>query len=114
MHARKYANPADTDQGGLAPMARRPAPGVLYRHSRGCTDRGRCRDNCNSSDTPWEAWVYSKRDGKKIRRTFRSKAEAKGWRIDALKAVKDKKLRAPTARTLRQEVETWLAGAGEG
>jgi integrase len=61
--------------------------------------------------------VYSKRENKKIRRTFSGRgalAEAKGWRIDALKGVKDRKLRAPTARTLTEEVQDWLAGAGTG
>jgi integrase len=62
----------------------------------------------------YEAWVYSKRDGKKIRKSFPTLAAAKGWRTDALKAVKDKRLRAPSSRTLRQEVEDWLAGARRG
>jgi len=58
--------------------------------------------------------VYSKRDKKKIRQRFDSQAAARGWRIDALKAVKDKKLRAPTSKTLRQEVDEWLSGARDG
>lgn len=95
-------------------MARRTTTGVLYRHSRECVDRERCGNSCNSSDEPWEAWVYSKRDKKKIRQRFATHAAAKGWRTDAQKAVKDKKLRAPTSRTLRQEVDEWLAGARQG
>ena len=58
--------------------------------------------------------MYSKRDKKKIRQRFDSQAAARGWRIDALKAVKDKKLRAPTSKTLRQEVDEWLSGARDG
>jgi integrase len=95
-------------------MATRTTPGVLYRHSRDCADRDRCSNRCNPSDTPWEAWVYSKRDGKKIRKRFATQAAARGWRIDALKAVKDKRLRAPSSKTLRQEVEEWLASVLEG
>jgi integrase len=103
-------------------MARATAPGVVYRHSRECIAQGRqahCANKCNSSDTPWEAWVYSRRDGRKIRSSefgqrFATQAAAKGWRIDALKAVRDKRLRAPSSRTLRQEVDEWLAGAREG
>lgn len=92
------------------------ATGVIYRHSRECHKHteGRCGNKCSDSDTPWEAWVYSKRDKKKIRRRFDSQAAARGWRVDALKAVKDKKLRAPTSKTLRQEIDEWLAGAREG
>jgi integrase len=64
--------------------------------------------------TTYEAWIYSKRDKKKIRRSFPTLAAAKGWRTDAAKAVKDKKLRAPSSKTLRQEVDEWLAGARDG
>jgi integrase len=98
----------------MARTARRTAVGVIYRHSRECTDRDLCGNRCNTSHTPWEAWVYSKRDKKKIRQRFDSQAAARGWRIDALKAVKDKKLRAPTSKTLRQEVDEWLSGARDG
>jgi integrase len=88
--------------------------GIRTRHSRTCNigDGGRC--NCTPSV---EAFVYSKRDGKKIRKTFSGKgalSEAKGWRTDALKAVKDKKLRAPTSQTLGQAVEEWLELARQG
>ncbi len=95
-------------------MARRTTTGVLYRHSRECKDHARCGNSCNPSDEPWEGWVYSKRDQKKIRRRFATHAAAKGWRADAVKAVKDKRLRAPLPKTLRQEVEEWLAGTREG
>ena len=54
------------------------AEGVLYRHSRECTDRD-CNNRCNrASDEPWEAWVWSKRDKKKIRKRFATHAAAKG------------------------------------
>src|SRR5215210_9308006 len=76
-------------------------------------------------DTRWwlvqlpsfEAFVYSKRDGKKIRRSFAGKgalAAAKSWRADATRAVENKQLRAPASTTLRQEVDEWLAGARAG
>src|SRR5262245_1784549 len=87
------------------------AQGIRTRHSRTCASRTGARCNCEPS---FEAWVYSKRDGKKIRRTFPTQAAARGWRVDALKAVKDKTLRAPTCRTLREEVEDWLTGVREG
>ena len=89
-------------------------PGIRTRHSRACASRSGARCNCEPT---YEAWVYSKRDEKKIRRSFTGKgalAAAKGWRTDARKAVKDKRLRAPSPRTLRQEVDEWLAGAREG
>lgn len=88
--------------------------GIRTRHSRTCKSRD--GGGCNCEPT-YEAFVYSKRDGRKIRRSFSGKgafAAAKGWRTDAQKQVKDKRLRAPSAVTLRQEVDEWLAGARAG
>jgi integrase len=89
-------------------------PGVVTIHSRTCRTRAGGRCNC---DPTYEAWVWSKRDQKKIRRKFRGEGArdaAKSWRIDAAKLVKDRRLRAPTSRTLRDEVNEWLAGAKDG
>lgn len=90
----------------------KPTPGIVIRHSRTCASRdddGRC--NCEPT---FEAWVYSKRDRRKIRRSFPTIAAAKGWRIDALKDVKDRRLRAPVSITLRAECDAWLASAADG
>jgi integrase len=86
-------------------------PGIWVRHSRSC--RSHNGGTCSCKPTYW-ASVYSKRDRKKVRKPFPTLAAAKGWRIDAMKAVRDRKLRAPSAKTLRQEVDEWLAGARAG
>jgi integrase len=62
----------------------------------------------------YEAWVWSKTEQKKIRKTFPTHAAASSWRTDAAKATKDGRLRAPTRTTVREAWETWLAGAREG
>jgi integrase len=85
--------------------------GIRTRHSRTCKTREGGRCNCTPT---YEAWVYSKRDGKKIRKSFPTQAAAKGWRRDAAKDVADKKLRAPTSKTLEQEWTEWLEGARAG
>ena len=85
--------------------------GIRTRHGRACATRASGRCNCRPT---YEAWVYSKRDKKKIRESFPTLAAARNWRTDSLKAVKDKKLRAPSSRTLRQEVEEWFTGASQG
>ena len=80
------------------------ATGIIKRHSRTCRrtrDGGRC--NCNAG---WEASVFSKRDGKKIRKTFAREAEAKSWRADALAALDKGGLRAPKPTAV---AETWEA-----
>jgi hypothetical protein len=87
------------------------ATGVRKLHSKGCPGRsgGRCR--CGGS---WEASVFSKRDGKKIRKTFAREGEAKSWRSDALSALDRGALRAPKPITVRQAWEAWQEGARAG
>jgi integrase len=87
------------------------AAGIVIRHGRGCRSRAGARCNCQRS---YEAWVYSKRDGKKIRRTFPTEAAAKAWRADAANALNRGRLRAPTPLTLREAAEEFLAGARAG
>jgi integrase len=87
------------------------ATGITKRHSKGCPGRdgGRCR--CNAG---WEASVFSKRDGKKIRRTFARESEAKSWRADALHALARGGLRAPKPTTVREAWDEWYEGAKGG
>jgi integrase len=83
------------------------AAGIRQRHSRKCKATDRCK-------CPWEAWVWSKRDGKKIGKRFPTFAAAKGWREDAQPQVRKKLLRAPTSTTLNEATQDWLAGASAG
>lgn len=83
------------------------AAGVLQRHGRRCSAKGRC--SC-----PWQASVFSRHDGKKIRKNFPSRDAAKAWREDKLSAARRGELRAPTATTVRQAAEAFMAGAKDG
>ena len=85
--------------------------GIRKLHSKGCPgiDGGRC--SCGAG---WEASVFSKRDGKKIRKTFANKAEAKTWRDDANTMLAKGGLRAPKPTTLAQAWEAWYEGAKAG
>jgi integrase len=58
--------------------------------------------------------VWSNRDGKRIRKTFPTLAAAKAWRRDALVALERGTMRAPTATTVREAAEAFLAGARQG
>jgi integrase len=82
------------------------AVGIRQRHGRNCKG-GRCR--CS-----WEAFVYARRDGKKIRRSFATQAAAKEWRHEASVAVRKHLLRAPTTITVEQAADAWLEGARKG
>src|SRR5829696_4389082 len=87
------------------------AAGIRTRHGRSCRSRDGGRRNCAPS---YEAWVYSKRDDKKIRKTFKSLAEAKGWRSDAEAGVRARTLRAPSKVTLAEAADEWLEGPKRG
>src|SRR5215207_6700495 len=83
------------------------ATGIVKRHSADCPAKEGGRCTCKAG---WEASVYSKRDGRKIRKTFAREAEAKSWRADALSALSRGGLRAPKPTTLREAREAWEAG----
>ncbi len=83
------------------------ATGIRQRHGNRCKRTSGC--NC-----PWEASVYSKRDEKKIRKTFPTKAAAQAWREDSRSAVRQRRMRAPTSETLREASQAWLEGARSG
>jgi integrase len=90
---------------------KRSHPGIRVRHARACPCKstGSCR-----CDPSYEAWVFSAREGKKLRRTFHTLAEAKGWRADATVALRRGTLRSPSKLTLREAWQTWIEGAKSG
>ena len=85
--------------------------GIIVRHRSGCAagEGGACR--CRPG---YEAWAWSRRDEKKLRRTFPTLAAARAWRADAEVALRRRTLRAPQPTTVREAGEAWLAGAKEG
>ena len=85
--------------------------GIVKLHSKGCAAKsgGRCR--CKAG---YEASVYSKRDGKKIRKTFAREAEAKYWRAEALGALRRGGLRAAKPTTVEEAWQAWYEGAKAG
>jgi integrase len=87
------------------------ATGIRKLHSKGCPGRDRGRCTCGAG---WEAAVFSKRDGKKIRMTFAREAEARSWRTDALGVLDKGGLRAAMPTTVRQAWEGWYEGAKAG
>jgi integrase len=92
-------------------QGKRNPQGIRVRHARSCasSNGGRCK--CRPS---YEAFVFSARDGKKLRKTFPTLAAARAWRADASSALRRGTLRAPSTLTLREAAEAWLEGADEG
>jgi integrase len=84
------------------------------RHSRKCASHEGRACNCEPS---YQVRVWVPEDKRRRTQTSSGKgalSAAKNWRTDAAKAVKDKKLRAPTTQTLRQAVDEFLQGAEAG
>ena len=87
--------------------------GIDVRHTRACPAAREPDVRCRCSPS-YQAHVWSSRERKRIRKTFPTLAEAKAWRAEALVALRRGVMRAPSATTLRQVWEAWLAGAREG
>lgn len=91
--------------------------GITVRHARKCPSRsgGDCPDNARRGCKPsYQAHVWDRRERRRIRKTFTTLSEAKGWRQDAIPALRKGTMRAPSKLTLREAWETWLSGARNG
>ena len=87
------------------------AEGIRTRHARKCRSREGGRCNCKPS---YEAWVYLKREKRKLRKSFPTQAAAKSWRSDALAAASRGRLRSPAPVTVAQAAEELIHGMREG
>jgi integrase len=85
--------------------------GIEVRHSRSCGSRGDGECDCKPS---YQASAWSRRDRKRIRKTFSTLAAAKAWRQDAQVALRRGTMRPPSKRTLAEAAEAWLAGIDRG
>jgi hypothetical protein len=85
--------------------------GIAVRHESVCRSRNGGRCSCSPS---YRAKVHDLRSERYIRRTFRSLAEAKSWRTDALAAVRAGTLSGAPVPTLAEAAEAWVVGARSG
>jgi integrase len=83
----------------------------VVRHARHCETRVGLGCSCQPG---FQAQVWSSRDQKTIRRTFRSLADARAWRAQTQTALRQGTTRAPTRTTLQQAVTEWLGAARTG
>jgi integrase len=73
--------------------------------------------SAKTGKTSFEAWVWSKRDNRKIRKTFSRLDEAKRWRTDETLALRTQATHAKTAPglpTIRAASEKFIADAEAG
>jgi integrase len=87
------------------------AEGIDIRHSKTCG--GRSGGSCNCTPT-YQAHVWDARRGRRVRKTFPSKAAAKGWRADALSALRKGSLPQSLPTTVQRAAEAWLEAARRG
>jgi integrase len=91
-------------------------PGIDVRHSKKCSSRtgGRCkRPECEPT---YQAHVFDKRSGRRVRKTFSTISAAKLWRSDATHALKQGDFAAlmPSDTTVGQALDSLVAGMEDG
>jgi integrase len=90
--------------------ADRRLEGIEVRHQDHCpAPEGEC--SCRPT---YRASVWDPRDRRLIRQRFSTLAAAKGWRVDALAAVRRGELRGDLGPTLREAADSWVKGAEAG
>lgn len=85
--------------------------GIRVRHQRSC--RPGATGGCSCSPS-YQAMVWSATDRKPLRKSFGTVREARAWRAHAQVELKAGRLDAPSAITLAQASERWLAEAATG
>lgn len=93
--------------------ARRRLTGIRERHAATCPAASEPEVRC-ICEPSYEAAVWARRDGRKIRKSFASAGEARRWRTALQKLSDDGGLRAPPSLTLEEAAEAWLERAGRG
>lgn len=89
------------------------AEGIRKRHSKDCRGRRGGRCTCRSG---WEAAVYLPREERRLTRTFPTKAEARSWRADAIRAP-DRTAKGPSSGgdlTLAEALGAYIEGMRTG
>jgi integrase len=93
-------------------VSRRAKPeGVVIRHAKACSSRDGSGCSCRPG---YQAQVYSAREAKTIRKTFRSLTDARAWRAETQAALNRGAHKSPSRMTLVEAIEEWLEGARAG
>jgi integrase len=85
--------------------------GIVVRHSSYCPNKSGGACDCRPG---YQAQVFSQRDRKTIRKTFRTLSDARAWRAEAHSALRLGTLRAPTRTTVAEAAAEWLSAAKAG
>ena len=95
-----------------SPTRRKKPEGVVIRHAKACCGHevsGRC--DCRPG---YQAQVFSARDRRTIRKTFRTLADARAWRAETQNSLNRGTLRAPSRTTFSEAADDWMKAAKAG
>src|SRR4051812_18852442 len=88
--------------------------GITARHRRGCANAGHTEWRCGCPPR-YQVQVWSRRDQRRLSRTFPKLAAAKTWKRDAERSLEAGELLAATSgRTIRQAGEALIEGMRSG
>jgi integrase len=90
---------------------RRRAEGVVVRHQRACSTKQGAPCDCAPA---YQAQVFSARDRRTLRKSFRRLGDARAWRSETKLALRNGAIGAPTRVTLSQAADDWLRAAEAG
>jgi integrase len=86
--------------------------GIETRHLKGCASHADRRCNCNPS---YRGFVWDKHRGKPVRGPWRKTlADAKGWRTDALSALRSGHWRSASTQTIEKAAAALIEGMRTG
>lgn len=89
----------------------KPTPGIRRRHSADCPARQDADRRC---DCPYEATVWDRSSGRKIRRNLSTYEAARAWRSDAEHGVRRGTLRAAGPVTVNEAADELIPGMRAG
>jgi integrase len=88
-------------------------PGIRRRHSAGCPAKGNTDSRC-SCEAGFEAAVFDRSTGRKIRRSFPTLNAARSWRSDAEQGIRHGTIRAAAPVTVTDAAAELVAGMRDG
>lgn len=91
-----------------ARLQRARPEGIAIRHRRACASRNGAECDCRPA---YQAQAFSQRDGKTIRKTFRTLSDARAWRAETHRALRMGTVGAPTRTTVAVAASEWVEAA---
>jgi hypothetical protein len=112
-YGRSWSIPDPWHRPARRPTPMKPIPGIRRRHSAGCSARTDQDAPCDC-EAGYEATVFDKPAGKKIRRAFQTLAAPRRWCSDAEHGVHPGTIRVSGRRTVMEAADDLIDGMEAG